>query len=186
MPAKKTKQKEWRVIVAPKIFDEIEIGKTFSAEPKDLVGRKISVPAIDLTGNFSKYYLKFVFKISEVNGNKAMTNFDGTEVLRDYISRMILRRVRRIDTVQDLKTKDGVELRVKGLTIIGRRVKSSIQKQVSFKIKEMISSFIAQSTLEEILEKVLDDETKNRMLQEVSFIYPVRNFEFRKIEVLKQ
>lgn len=186
MPAKKAKQKQWYVIVAPKIFDEVEIGKTFSAEAKNLIGRRITISAIDLTGNFSKYYLKFVFKVSEVNGERALTTFDGTEILRDYISRMILRRVRRIDTVQDLKTRDGVDLRVKGLTVIGRRVKSSIQKQVSEKIKELVARAVADYTLEELVEKMLNDEMKNRILQEAGRIYPLRNFEFRKIEVLRQ
>ncbi len=186
MSVKKAKQKQWHTIVAPKLFDEVEIGKTFSIEPKNLIGRRITVSAIDLTGNFSKYYLKFIFRISEMNGEKALTTLDGTEILGDYISRMILRRVRRIDTIQDLKTKDGIILRVKALTVIGRRVKSSIQKQVSEKVKELIVGAITESTLEEIVEKMLNDEMKNRILQEASRIYPLRNFEFRKIEVLKQ
>lgn len=185
MPAKKAKQKQWYTIIAPKIFPEKEIGKTFAAEAENLVGRRITVSAVDLTGNFNKYYVKFTFKISKINGERALTEFDGTEILRDYISRMILRRVRRIDTIQDLKTKDGITLRVKGLTVIGRRVKNSIQQQLSKKVKEMVASFVADSTLEDFVKKFLSDEMKNRILQEASKIYPVRHFEFRKIEVLK-
>jgi small subunit ribosomal protein S3Ae len=98
------------------------------------------VSAIELTDNFNKYYLKLNFKITKVNGQLAFTDFDGSECLRDYISRMILRRVRRIDTVQNFTTTDGKKIRVKGLGIIGRRVKSSIQKMVSNKIKDILQS----------------------------------------------
>ena len=185
MPAKKVKQKQWYTILAPTTFEEREIGKTFVAEANNLVGRRITVSAIDLTGDFSKYYVKFIFRITKVDGNKAHTTLDGTEILRDYISRMILRRVRRIDTVQDLKTKDGAMVRVKSLTVIGRRVKSSIQKEVRVAVKELLQDFVSESTLDDLVEKLLSDEAKNRILQEVRVIYPIRNFEFRKLEFAK-
>lgn len=183
MVVKKTKTKNWYTIIAPKIFDEREIGKTLVSDPEKILGRKIVISAIDLTDNFNKYYLKFSFKISQINGNKALTVFDGSECLRDYISRMILRRVRRVDTVQDLKTNDGIKLRVKALAIISRKAKSSVEETIRKKTEEMTKNFVENSSLEEFIKKILSDEMKNRILQELRKIYPVRNFEFRKTEV---
>lgn len=185
MAVSKSKAKEWYTIVAPKMFGGKEIGKTPASDQKKLIGRRLIVSPIELTENFGKYYVKLAFKITDVNGNKVYTSFDGSECMRDYISRMILRRVRRVDTVQDLVTKDSLKIRVKSLAIISRRVKSSIKKRVRERMRELVKDSVEKMSLEEFMEKVLSDELKNRILRELRMIYPVRNFEFRKTEMLK-
>ncbi|MEM5801779.1 MAG: 30S ribosomal protein S3ae [Candidatus Aenigmatarchaeota archaeon] len=181
---KKAKAKEWFTIISPDFFGRKEIGKTLSSDPQLLIGRRISVSAVELTNDINKYYIKLIFKITQVDGKTALTEFDGSECLRDYISRMVVRRVRRVDTIQDLITKDGKKIRVKGIAIIPRRVKSSIQRAIANKIKEMISNLVSNTTLQDFVLKMLSDEFKNRVIQEARKIYPVRHFEFRKIERL--
>ena len=181
---KKTKAKEWFTIIAPEIFNERELGRTMSGEPDALLGRRITISLAELTNNFNKFYMKFIFKVSRIEGNKAFTNFDGSECLRDYISRMVLRRIRRIDTVQDLTTKDGVRIRVKGLAIIPRRIKNSIQVKVRNNIKENLKKEVGAMTLGDFVRKIISDEIKIKILIEARRIYPVRNFEIRKTEII--
>jgi small subunit ribosomal protein S3Ae len=180
---KKAKGKQWFTIIAPNVFDNIEIGRTMTSDPEQLVGRRISLSAMELVGNFNKYYIKIIFKIKKIEGDKALTEFDGMECLQDYISRMILHRIRRIDTVQDLKTKDGVNIRIKGLGIISGRIKSSIKCRVRNDIRSMMKKEVERSTLDDIVEKMITDDIKNDVLREARKIYPVRNFEIRKIEL---
>ncbi len=183
MATKKASSKEWYTILAPSYFGSKEIGKTLTNNPERLVGRIVTINSIELTGSYTKYYLKLSFIIDKVNGGTALTEFYGSECLRDYLSRMVLRRVRKIDRVQDLVTKDGKKIRVKSLGVIGRRVKSSIQLKVSVKIKELLKEIVENSTLEELVDKIVSDEIKNRVLQNVRGTYPLRNFEIRKTEV---
>jgi small subunit ribosomal protein S3Ae len=179
----KSKSKEWFTIIAPKLFEERELGRTMVSDPQHLVNRKISLNLLELTNNFNKFYMKFTFRVTKLEGNKAFTEFDSSECMQDYISRMVLRRVRRIDTVQDLKTKDGISIRFKGLGIISKRVKSSIQKVIRSRMKDIIKSFVESSTFNELIESILDDGLKNYILKETRRIYPVRNFEVRKTQV---
>ena len=127
--------------------------------------------------------MKFFFRIKKVEGDKAFTEFDGSECMRDYVSRMVVRRVRRIDTVQDLVTKDGKKITVKGLAV-SRRIKSNIQKTIRVKVKEMIKAEVESSTFDEFIRGILSDELKNKILREGRKIYPIRNFEIRKTEVI--
>jgi len=180
---KKTKTKEWYVIISPKVFGEKEIGRTFASEPEQILGRKIYLSALELTDNIDKYYMKVSFKIKKIEGNKAFTEFYGSECLQDHISRMVIRRVRRIDTVQDIKMKDGIKVRVKGIAVISRRAKSSIQVKISERIKEKVKEEVEAMTMDNLVEKILSDELKMRVLTEARKIYPVRNFEIRKVEV---
>ena len=182
MAVKKTKS--WYKIVAPDYMDGAEIGTTLASEPSALVGKRVTISAIELTNNFSKYYLKMTFKVSKVDGTMASTDFDGSEVLRDYISRMILRRVRRIDTIQDFITKDGKKIRVKGLAVIGRRIKSSIQKKVRSRIRDILKSSVEGETLESFLEKLITDEIKDKIMRDLRNIYPIRFFEIRKTQIM--
>lgn len=181
---KKVKAKEWYTIISPEIFAGKEIGRTLAGEPKLLIGRKISLSALELMNNINKYYLKISFRINKVEGNRAFTEFCGSECLQDYISRMVVRRVRRIDTVQDLMTKDNVKVRVKGIAVISRRAKSSIQIKISNRIKEMLKQEIENIKIDEFVMKLLSDDIKTKVLSEARKIYPVRNFEIRKVEVL--
>lgn len=183
---KKTKTKEWFTVIAPKVFEERVIGRAMTTEVEPLVGRKIVLSLLELTNDFSKYYMKFSFRIKRLEGNKAFSEFDGSECLRDYVSRMVLRRVRRIDVIQDLKTKDGINIRVKGLAVTSRKIKSSVEKVMRARIKDMIKEIVENSTLDEVILGIIDDKIKKEVLQDARKIYPVRNFEVRRTEVLKQ
>ena len=165
MAAKRGKRKNWFTILAPNFFNRIELGKTLSTDPENLIGRKVSASLMDLTNNFSKYYMKFSFKIKNVQDDKAITEFDGSECLRDYISRMVLRRMTRIDTIQDLMTKDNVKIRVKGLAVIRGRVKSSVKATIRSKIKGLIKDEVENSSLENFIENIISDKLKNKILK---------------------
>ncbi|MCS7105715.1 MAG: 30S ribosomal protein S3ae [Candidatus Aenigmarchaeota archaeon] len=181
---KKAKAKQWFTIIAPDYLENKEIGKTLAEEPNPLIGRRITVNLVELTNDLSKYYMKFTFKIKKVEGEKAFADFDGSECLRDYISRMVLRKIRRIDTIQDLTTSDGVKIRVKGLAIVSRKINSKTKKFMRKRISEIIKEEVEKSKISEFVKKIIDNTIKNRVMQEARKIYPIRNFEIRKTEVL--
>lgn len=186
MAAKKSKSKDWYTILSPEMFGKSPIGKTTTSDPDTLVGKKINISAVEVTNNFSKYYMKFQFRISGMNSDKAYTDFAGSECVRDYISRMVLRHVRRIDVVQDLQTKDGVKIRMKGIAVVSKRAKSKTVKELRRRIAEIVRSAVEKSKLDETVEGIVTDKIKARVLREIRTIYPVRNFEFRKTEVLRE
>lgn len=186
MVTKKAKTKEWYSIISPQIFGENEVGKTMAADSEQLMGRKIILNVIELVENTDKFFMKVSLKVKKIDGKNLYTEFDGTEYMRDYISRMILRRIRRVDVIEDLKTKDGIKLRVKGLVIISRRVKSTIQKSIRSDVKKLIKKEVESSTLEDFINGIISDDIKQRTLSQIRKIYPVRNFEIRKTELLSQ
>ena len=183
---KKSKEEQWYTIIAPKMFGEVEFGQTVSADPGTLVGRKISSSLMELVNDFHKYYMKFSFKVTKVDGTRALTEFAGSECMRDYVSRMVTRWARRVDTVQDLVTKDGVRIRVKGIAIIPRRVKSSVKSAVRDEVRRTIQEDVSESTLEDVLKAVISDSIKKHVLRNAQKIYPMRSFEIRKIDLLPQ
>lgn len=185
MAVKKAKSKQWFTVVAPRMFGEKEIGTTLTFSPESLIGKSISLSAVELTNDISKYYLKLNFKIDKVEGNRALTEFYGSECMQDYISRMVVRRVRRIDTVQNLATKDGVKIRVKSLATISKKATSSVEVRFREFISKLLKELVESLTLEDFVKKMVANEIKIKVLKEGRKIYPVRNFEIRRTEVIR-
>jgi len=171
------------MLIAPKLFKEKELGKIMVSDPEKLVGRKISFSVMELADNIDKYYMKFIFRVKNIENKKAFTEFAGSECLRDYISRMVLRGVRRVDVIKDFVTKDSIKIRVKGLAIISRKAKSTIQKKIRSRLQELLKEEVESGTLDDFIGKIISDEAKFRILAELRKIYPIRNFEIRKTEV---
>ncbi len=183
MAVKKAKAKQWFTLVAPKMFDEKEIGTTLTFTPENLVGKIVSLSAIELTNDMSKYYLKLNFKITKVEGNRALTEFHGSECMNDYISRMVVRHIRRIDTIQDLTTKDGVKMRVKTLATISKKATSSVEVKFREFVSKRMKDIVENMAFEDFVKKMVANEIKTKILREGRRIYPVRNFEIRRIQV---
>lgn len=183
--AKKLKGKEWYEIIAPKIFGEKVIGQTPAGDPQTLKNRVITLSIINLMNDSSKYYLKFSFKVKELKEKKVFTEFHGFECLRDYISRMIRHGVLRIDNVHDIATKDGVKIRVKTITLTSKKAKRIIEISLRNFIKEKLEKEIASMNLDNFIQRVLDDSLKKDLINEGSKIYPIYNFEIRKVERLE-
>lgn len=181
--AKKIKGKDWFTIIAPKIFNEKVLGETPADDTKKLIARTIEVPYITLTNDMGKFYIKVKFRITKIEGSKAYTEISGVECLRDYIARMIRHGINRIDTVQKLKTQDGRNVVVKCLTITNKRVTKGVEKKISSFVKEVIEKIITESKLDDFLTKIFNDSLKNKILRDGSKIYPLRNFDIRKLEI---
>lgn len=186
MPRKKKIKKEWFVILAPKYFKDKEIGKTLTGNPKYLVGRRLVISAIDLTNDLAKYYLKLGFRIVDFDEERkiAKTEFDSLECLRDYIARMIVRRVTRLDVIQDEATKDNKKIRVKSIIVLPKKPTSSVRKAIRKRVREMIKEIVSNCELAKFVTGILNEEWKRKIANEIKKIYPLRNFEIRKVEML--
>lgn len=182
---KKLKGKEWYVLISPKVFGEKEIGETPASDEKLLLGRRVETNLMNLIDDLSKYYIKFYFRVKNVKEGKAFTEFDGLECLRDYISRFIRYRVRRIDTIQDLTTKDGKKLRIKTITITSKKIKRNVERDLKRFIENVVRKEVGSNELDDFIQKTVDNRIKNFILNEGSKIYPMRVFEIRKVETFK-
>jgi small subunit ribosomal protein S3Ae len=184
--AKKLKGKEWYNLIAPKLFKEKVIGGTPAGEIKTLIGRVIEVHLINLIDDMSKYYIKLYFKVIDVKDTNAYTEFDGLECLRDYISRMIRYGIKRVDTVQDLTTEDKKKIRLKTIIITSKKIKKNVVTTLKKFTEDKLKKEVESSKLDELIEKIINDEIKGSIFDEGSKIYPIRSFEIRKIEMLNK
>ncbi|NMA11117.1 MAG: 30S ribosomal protein S3ae, partial [Methanomicrobiales archaeon] len=76
------KAKKWYRVYVPDAFGKAEIGDAISADPENMVGRIMTATLGEVVQDYSKSHIKMRFKINNVAGDAAYTEFVGHEVTR--------------------------------------------------------------------------------------------------------
>ena len=179
----KWKAKEWYKIHAPRMFNEVEIGETPSADAAWLLGRTTEVTVHDLTGDFSKMHIKLKFKVDEVSGMDAKTVFTGMDLTSDYVRRLTRRKKTKTDHVVDVETKDGFGMRIKTMSIAEKRIQTSQEEAMRRIIGETVVQMGKEMTIAEIIKSVISGDMAKNVAKACRVVIPVKRIEIRKSEV---
>ncbi|PTD94432.1 30S ribosomal protein S3ae [archaeon SCG-AAA382B04] len=178
--------KKWYEVIAPEIFGEDKIGETPAEDPEKVIGRIIETTVGDLTGDFSKNNTKVYFKIKEISGEQAKTQFIGHELTSDYVDSLVRRRTNKLDITVDVLTKDGYKMRVKPVIFTVKRGKSSQKNSLRLKGEEVIKEKAKQEKFKQFSENLVLGELASEIYKEAKSIYPLRRVEIRKSEVINE
>ena len=182
----KWKAKRWYTIRAPRTpWSFRVIGETLAENPSQLIGRNYEVIQNELDGDFSKMHVKVVFKVTDVLGNDAITEFVGHELLKDHVRRQVRRDRGKIDDTIDVVTEDGFYVRFKPLMISRARIKSSQKQQMRTIARDIILTTGATSTGFKLQAATLDGTLENKIKEAVSKIQPVRTVVIRRTQLIQ-
>jgi small subunit ribosomal protein S3Ae len=177
-------KKKWYEVLAPKMFDEKPVAETLAAEPEQLIGRKFEISLMNLSKDYSRFFVKLIFQIERVEGEKAYTKFAGHDVMRDRIYRMVQRRVRRVDVIQDVTTKDGTNVRVKTVLTMSRRVNTSLKHEARRIAYNYMIHVAEKLGFDDFMKIIIKGDLQKAIRKECSHIYPVTEVEIRKTELV--
>ena len=161
------------------------IGETLAEDPSQLIGRNYEIIQNELDGDFSKMHVKVVFKVTDVLGNDAITEFVGHELLKDHVRRQVRRDRGKIDDTIDVVTEDGYYIRFKPLMISRARIKSSQKQQMRAIARDIILTTGATSTWFKLQTATLDGTLENKIKEAVSKIQPVRTVVIRRTQLIQ-
>jgi len=182
----KWKSKRWFTIRAPRNPWSFRIiGETIAEESEQLIGRTFDIMQNELDGDFSKMHVQVVFRITDVVGGDALTEFVGHNVQKDHIRRQIRRDRGKVDDTVDVVTEDGYYIRFKPLLISRSRVKSSQKSAMRAKARDAILTMGATSTWIQLQKAVLDGTMETAIKDAVSTISPVRTAIIRRSQLLQ-
>jgi small subunit ribosomal protein S3Ae len=176
-------KKQWYDIFAPKMFGEKIVGETLTVDPKYLMGRTIGVSLMEVYKNTQKFYIRLLFQVDRIEGNKAYTKLVGHEVMRERVYRMVQRHGRRVDCIQDLVTKDGKKIRVKTVFMLVRRVGTSMKSDTRKFTSEYVAKVVSENNLEDLMKHILEGNIQEKIRRDCSKLYPVSVVEIRKTEI---
>jgi small subunit ribosomal protein S3Ae len=176
--------KQWFHIYAPSMFGNQYVGETPSDDPKKLIGRTIEVSGKELSGDFKKSHLKLCFKVTKVNGNDAHTEFLCHEVSRSYMRAQIRRRNTKVETITNVKTKDGKKLRVTAAGLCYRTTTNNQEAALRKIIADSITESAANLTLEQFVQELFLSKVASDAFRSAKTIYPLRRIEIVKAKVI--
>tara|TARA_Y100001968_G_C19371735_1_gene725451 strand:+ start:389 stop:1285 length:897 start_codon:yes stop_codon:yes gene_type:complete len=183
----KWKAKRWYSIRAPRNPWSFRIiGETLAEEGEMLVGRPFELMQNELDGDFSKMHVKIRFRIKEVIGNDAITEFVGHDVMKDYVRRQIRRDRGKIDDTIDVVTEDGYFIRIKPFIVTRSRVKSSQKQETRAVARNEVIKFCAKSTWISVQNALMDGSMEDMVSKAVSKVQPVRAVFFRRSQLIQE
>lgn len=177
-------KKDWYQIFTPQMFGKKAIAETLCSDSDHIKGRTIHVGLTELVSNISKFYMIMHFKVIEVDGHNAFTEFVGHDIMHDQLYRMVSKGRSRVDNIEDITTKDEKKMRIKVLTILYRRTKTSIKSATRKDISKKLREFLKDKTTEDIINFIISGELQKKLKEKMKKIYPVQTVEIRKSEII--
>jgi len=166
-------KKRWYSLKAPAVFNNVEIGETTAVEPEKLPGRSVKVNLSLLMRKPKAQNVEVTFRIAEVKGSEAITEFEKIEIVAPFIKRLVKRAKSRIDDSFVCETKDGIKVRLKPIVLLRGKVQRGTQTDIQSKVRESLTNSTKELTLNQLLDKVLVGELSKALKGELKNIYTI-------------
>ena len=182
----KWKAKRWYTIRAPRQPWHFKvIGETLGEEDQLLIGRMYEITQQEVDGDFSKMHVKLKFRVTEIIGQDAITEFAGHEVLKDHVRRQVRRYRGKIDDVIDAITEDGYYVRIKPFMITQGRVKTSQTQGIREACRNTVLQAAARNTWVSLQKLMLTGELEQMIDKAVRKVASVKTIIIRKSQLVQ-
>ncbi len=184
--AESRKAKQWYKVIGPEMFGRTPVGETIANDPNRIVGRIIETTLGELTNNFSKQNTKLKFRVDRVAGDSAYTKFVGHEMTTDYVRSLVKRRTSRIDSIVDVTTVDGYQVRVKPSCFTVKRARANQVKTIRELSRQVVLAKAVGLDLNQLVQEVVMGKLSLDIYKEAKAVYPLRRVEVRKTEIMAE
>lgn len=181
---KSWRDKGWYEIVAPPMFANRVVGDTPALEQGHLIGRVFETTLGDVIDDFSKSHIKLYFQVKKTDGGKAITNFIGHEVVRDYIRSQVRRRAGKIEDVATVTTQDGYKLRLSSMVTTLRRMQTSKLEAIRGDMRKVVVTRAGERTFEQFVLEMVLGKLSSDIYKEAKRYCPVHRVEVYKSKVI--
>ncbi|MBD3309987.1 hypothetical protein GF351_02095 [Candidatus Woesearchaeota archaeon] len=182
----KVKKKRWIKIVAPKSFNQELLGETYVLEPKQVLGRHISVNLMSLTRDPKKQNTDLTFYANQLSGEEVMTEIAGYRLSPSTIKRMVRRGKDRIDHSFVAVTSDKKRIRIKPLMITLSCTHRPARAALKKGLEKAMKSAVSKNTFEKLIHDIITFRFQRTMKDAVKKIYPLRTVEIRSASIEKE
>jgi small subunit ribosomal protein S3Ae len=177
------KAKSWYKVYTPDSLGKAYIGDTIANDPENVVGRIMQTTLGEIINDYSRQNVKMKFRVENVTGDAAYTQFVGHELTRDYLRSLVKRRTSRIDCHVPVTTKDGkkVDLTVTCYTLT--RANLSQTHAIRGLMAQKAQDMAKEGDFNALLNGIVTGEISKEIFKAVKPLFPVRRVEIIKSKV---
>lgn len=179
------KRKKWYQIIAPKLFNEQTLGETMALEADLVMGRTTTLNLMTITKDIKKQNVKVSFKVNDIKGLKAYTEFTAYQMIPASIKRLVRKGREKISDSFTAVSKDGKNIRIKPLIICQNTVTHSVGTDIREATKKMTTEILKQIPYHTFVRDVITGKFQRALRQQLSKIYPTRIAEIRAIKLIE-
>jgi small subunit ribosomal protein S3Ae len=179
----KTKKKQWYNLMAPKQFGDMSIGETLVYDPQAMLGKRLSHNLMNLTNDIKRQNINIHFKVTSVEGDKAMTSIIGYQIIPSSVKRFVRRNSEKMDLSFACQTADNISIRVKPLVITKADVKGSVAAKVRNNIVHFLIKTLKAKKYDEIMNDLIAHKLQFDMRAGLNKIYPLKVCEIRYLGI---
>jgi len=165
-------KKKWFTVLAPAIFNNIEIGEITAYEPNDIIGRHIEVSLRDITNSPKSGGNKICFRIINLQGEKANTEVLKSFMLDSFIQRINRRFNERFISVISIKAKDA-SLKLKLQFLVQKKISNKIRASLLAESEKELASNIANISADSIFSAGFQQNLATNLKKTLKKIYPI-------------
>ncbi len=130
-------------------------------------------------------HVKLKFRVTEIIGQDAITEFAGHEVLKDHVRRQVRRYRGKVDDVIDAITDDGYYVRIKPFMITQGRVKTSQKQGIREACRNAVLQTAARNTWISLQKMMLSGELEQLIDKAVRKVANVKTIIIRKSQLVQ-
>jgi len=177
------KAKSWIKVYAPEFLGKQFIGEIISSNPENIPGRVMTVSLGELIQDYSKQNVRTSFKIMNVGGDAAYTQFNGHEMTKEFVRAMVKKRASRIDstiTITPLGSDRELQVTITAFTINHARL-SQVHEIRAMMVK-VVEDAAKEADFETFVSTMLKGDLSKKMFEACKPIFPIRRIEIIKSE----
>ncbi len=182
--SRRRQTKQWYTVLAPDQFDRVAVGETPADEPELVPGRTIETTLGELTDNASENNTKLTFRITEVGGENAYTEFIKHELTRDYLRSLVRRGASKIDATLTVRTADDYRVKIQPVAFTTKKANHSQERAIRKRMVEMVREAGRDRSFADLMDGVVRGRLSSAIYAETKTIYPLRRVEIQKAELL--
>jgi len=177
------KTKRWYTILAPKIFNEVEVSQVPAQDDEHLINRVIEIPLKDITKDMAHLYTAVRLRVFDVKGNTARTKFIGHSLAREYLQTLARRYRDKLDVVFPLKSKDGIHFRLKAVIVTAERCSQKQKRTLHNQLIELVTGKAQETEFATFMLDIIYGKLSAELQGALKTIAPLRRVEIRKSEL---
>ena len=181
----KVKKKKWVEIVAPKIFNEISLGRTYVVQKEDILNKFITVNLMNITRDPKKQSINVTFRVNNTLGEKVKTEIVKYAMQPTAVRRFVRRQKDKVDDSFIVKSKDNIKIRVKPILVTIAPASKPVQSSLRAKARQVIANEIAKLSYEKFIEEVIQRAFQKKVKSQIKNIFPLAICEIRVAEIVK-
>jgi small subunit ribosomal protein S3Ae len=177
------KAKSWFKVFAPDFLGKQSIGEIISSNPENVPGRVLTVSLGELIQDYSKQNVRASFRIMNVAGDAAYTQFNGHEMTKEFIRAMVKKRASRIDstiTITPLGSARELQVTITAFTI--NRARLSQVHEIRAMMVKVVEDYTKEADFESFVSAMLKGDLSKKMFEACKPIFPIRRIEIIKSE----